>query len=116
MATPLAGTTAPPLIVTPRGVTPQDAARAYQGVDAGTAGASGAASGADFGDMLSRAVAGAVQSGHAAENQAMAAIAGGGNLTELVQAVSRAELALQTTTAIRDRVVSAYQEIMRMPM
>jgi flagellar hook-basal body complex protein FliE len=34
----------------------------------------------------------------------------------VVQAVSRAELALQTTTAIRDRVVSAYQEIMRMPI
>ena len=46
----------------------------------------------------------------------MSAIAGGGNLTEVVQAVSRAELALQTTTAIRDRVVSAYQDIMRMPI
>jgi flagellar hook-basal body complex protein FliE len=113
MATPIAGTTAPPLIVTPRGVTSQEAARAYQGADAGIAGAS---SGTEFADVLTRAVAGAVQSGHAAENQAMAAIAGGGNLTELVQAVSRAELALQTTTAIRDRVVSAYQEIMHMPM
>ena len=111
MATPLIGTTAPPLIVTPRGVSPQDAARAYQDVDGGTATA-----GADFGGMLSRAVDGAVQAGHAAENQAMTAIAGGGSLTEVVQAVSRAELALQTTTAIRDRVVSAYQEIMRMPI
>jgi flagellar hook-basal body complex protein FliE len=109
MALPPAGSVAPPLIVTPRGVTPQDAARAYQGVDSG-------AGGADFGGMLERAVQGAVSEGHAAENQALTAIAGGGNLTEVVQAVSRAELALQTTTAIRDRVVSAYQEIMRMPM
>jgi len=112
MALPLAGTTAPPLIVTPRGVSPQDAARAYQGVNGGTGGATGA----DFGGVLTRAMEGAVQSGHAAENQAMTAIAGGGDLTELVQAVSRAELALQTTTAIRDRVVSAYQDIMRMPI
>jgi flagellar hook-basal body complex protein FliE len=113
MTLPLAGTTAPALIVSPRGVTPQDAARTYQGVDGGIT-AQGA--GADFGGMVTRAVEGAVQAGHAAENQAMAAIAGGGNLTEVVQAVSRAELALQTTTAIRDRVVSAYQDIMRMPI
>jgi len=109
MAAPITGATAPPLIVTPRGVTPQDAVRAYQDTDGG-----GAA--ADFGGMVQRAVAGAVQTGHAAENAAMTAIAGGGNLTDVVQAVSRAELALQTTTAIRDRVVSAYQEIMRMPI
>jgi flagellar hook-basal body complex protein FliE len=112
MALPLTGTTAPPLIVTPRGVTPQDAARAYQDVDGGMA----SPTSADFGGVLSRAVEGAVQAGHAAESQAMTAIAGGGNLTEVVQAVSRAELALQTTTAIRDRVVSAYQDIMRMPI
>jgi flagellar hook-basal body complex protein FliE len=112
MAEPITGTIAPPLLVTPRGVTPQDAARAYQDVDSSSAGASGA----DFSGMLTRAVEGALQSGHEAENQAMTGIAGGGNLTEVVQAVSRAELALQTTTAIRDRVVSAYQEIMRMPI
>ena len=110
MTVPLVGSTAPPLIVTPRGVTPQDAARAYQGID------SGAAGGADFGGMVERAVQNVVSTGQAAESQAVTAIAGGGNLTEVVQAVSRAELALQTTTAIRDRVVSAYQEIMRMPM
>jgi flagellar hook-basal body complex protein FliE len=108
MAVPIAGNTAPPLIVTPRGVSPQDAARAYQEVGGG--------GGADFGGVLARAVDDAVQAGHAAENQAVAAIAGGGSLTEVVQAVSRAEIALQTTTAIRDRVVSAYQDIMRMPI
>jgi len=112
MAAPIVGTTAPALIVTPGGVTPQDAARAYQDVDGGSA----TPAGADFGGMVTRAVEGAISDGHAAENQAMAAIAGGGNLTDVVQAVSRAELTLQTTTAIRDRVVSAYQDIMRMPI
>ena len=113
MAVPIAGSVAPPLIVTPGGVTPQSAARAYQDIAGGSASPS---NGADFGGMVTRAIQGAVQAGHAAENQAMTAIAGGGNLTEVVQAVSRAELALQTTTAIRDRVVSAYQDIMRMPI
>jgi len=112
MASPITGSVAPPLIVTPGGVTPQDAARAYQDVDGGST----VPAGSDFGSMVSRAIEGAVDAGHVAENDAMTAIAGGGNLTEVVQAVSRAELALQTTTAIRDRVVSAYQDIMRMPI
>jgi flagellar hook-basal body complex protein FliE len=119
MATPLTGTTAPPLIVTPGGVSPRDAVRAYQDVDGtGTGGTStnGTSAGADFGGMVERAVEGTVSASHDAENQAMTAIAGGGNLTDVVQAVSHAELALQITTAIRDRVVSAYQDIMKMPI
>lgn len=101
----------PPLPLAPAGVSPQNAARAYQAVDAGVTGA-----GNDFGALLTRAVEGAVQSGSAAEAQAATALAGGGDLTQVVQAVSRAELTLQTATAIRDRVVQAYQDIMKMPI
>ena len=54
--------------------------------------------------------------GRQADAQSAAAISGGGNITEVVTAVSKAELALQTTVAIRDRVVQAYQDIMRMPI
>ena len=108
MAAPLGpfGNAAPPLVVTP-----QAAARAYKDIDGG-----GGAPGADFGSLLQRAAEGAVQSGQQAEAMATRALAGGGNLTEVVQAVSRAELTLQTTTAIRDRVVQAYQDIMKMPI
>ena len=52
----------------------------------------------------------------AAETQAKTAINSGGDthLTQVVTAVSRAELALQTTTAVRDRVLQAYQDIIKM--
>ena len=69
-----------------------------------------------FGQALTDALQGVVDSGHAADSQAAAGIAGTGNLTDVVTAVNRAELALQTTTAIRDRVVQAYQDIMKMPI
>ncbi len=99
-------------------VTPSGAAGAYARVQSGNPGAaSGAgATGAGFGDALSRAMQGVVDSGHQADTQSMQAIAGGGNLTEVVTAVSRAELALQSAVAIRDRVVQAYQDVMRMPI
>ena len=70
--------------------------------------------GAGFGEALGRAVQGAIGQGRAADVASSAALTGQGGVTEMVLAVSRAELALQTATAVRDRVVSAYQDVMRM--
>ena len=38
------------------------------------------------------------------------------DLSELVTAVSSAELTLNTVVAIRDKVITAYQDIIRMPI
>lgn len=75
-----------------------------------------AAGGAEFGAVLSRALEQAVELGRSADAAATAALTGQGSVTDVVLAVSRAELALQTAVAVRDRVVGAYQEIMRMPI
>ena len=96
-------------------VTPGAAARAY-GEAAGGTGAAGGAAGGDFSATLQRAIGGAVADGQAADQQAMGAISGQGNLTDVVTAVTRAELALQTATAIRDKFVQAYQDVMQMPI
>lgn len=42
------------------------------------------------------------------------AVTGKADLVDVVQAVSNAEIALESIVAVRDRVVGAYQEIMRM--
>ena len=99
----------PTLVITPSG-----AAQAYARVASGDGG-----QGADqrgFGAVLGRAIDGFVQAGHQADAQAMTAISGGGNYTDVATAVSHAELALQSAVAIRDKVVQAYQDIMRMPI
>jgi len=96
-------------------VTPSAAAQAYAKV-AGGSGASGAAGAGSFGATMQQAMEQAVQTGHAADDQATKAITSGGNLTDVVVALSHAELTLQTATAIRDRVVQAYQDIMKMPI
>jgi flagellar hook-basal body complex protein FliE len=94
-------------------VTPSTAAEAY--ARTAGAGASGDASGS-FGDAVTQALDQAVQTGHAADDQAMQALSGQGNLTDVVTAVSHAEMTLQAATAIRDRVVQAYQDIIKMPI
>ena len=50
------------------------------------------------------------------ETQSVQALTGKADLQQVVEAVTQAELSLQKVTAIRDRVISAYQEIMRMPV
>lgn len=50
------------------------------------------------------------------EAKAVEALSGRANLQQVVEAVTEAELSLQKVTAVRDRMISAYQEIMRMPI
>ncbi|TCP61192.1 flagellar hook-basal body complex protein FliE [Rhodovulum bhavnagarense] len=50
------------------------------------------------------------------ERTAMAAMTGGADPHALVQALTQSELAVETAVTIRDKVVEAYQEILRMPV
>ena len=47
---------------------------------------------------------------------AMQAMTAGADPHALVQALAQTELAVQTAVTVRDRVVEAYQEILRMPV
>jgi flagellar hook-basal body complex protein FliE len=93
-------------------VTPASAANAYARVQSGGSDASSDQGG--FGSAIASAVQGVLDAGHNADAQSMQAIAGKGNLTELATAVSRAQLAMQTALAVRDRVVQAYQDVSKM--
>lgn len=50
------------------------------------------------------------------EQTAMAAMTGGSDPHALVQALAQTELAVETAVTVRDKVVEAYQEILRMPV
>lgn len=101
------------------------AANAYasvQGITQGLGGARpglGAAGGSerpDFGALVQSAVGSVAQAGQAAEAQAAAAAAGRADVVDVVTAVAESEAALQTLVAVRDRMIQAYEEIMRMPV
>jgi len=81
------------------------ALKVYQSVDGGALPAAPDNDGS-FANLLGRALDGAIATGHQADAQT----------AQVVTAVSRAELALQTTTAVRDRVLQAYQDIIKMPI
>ncbi len=92
------------------------AAAAYAAQSGGAPAATGTEQQGGFGGVLSRAMESAVELGRSADAASTQALMGQGSVTEAVLAISRAELALQTTVAVRDRVVAAYQDVMRMPI
>jgi flagellar hook-basal body complex protein FliE len=51
-----------------------------------------------------------------AEQTAQAAMVGKADPHALVEALSQSELAVEAAVAVRDKVVEAYQEILRMPV
>ena len=88
---------------------------------AGAAGAEAAAAATppgrtDFATMVTDALGSMRDATATAETQATAAIQGDTPLHDVVAAVSNAEMTLQTVVAVRDRVIAAYQDIIRMPI
>ncbi|MCG8442290.1 MAG: flagellar hook-basal body complex protein FliE [Caulobacterales bacterium] len=96
------------------------ALKAY-GQAANVAGASGSSPAGEggatnFSDMVASAVADTEMQLKTAEQAAMKGATGEAPIIDVVTAVSAAELTLETVVAVRDEVVRAYQEIMRMPI
>lgn len=69
-----------------------------------------------FETFLQGQLEGAADTMRAGEAESIRALTGRADLQQVVEAVTQAELSLQKVTAVRDRVISAYQEIMRMPI
>jgi flagellar hook-basal body complex protein FliE len=91
------------LALAPSGVTP-------------TPGAAGAADGASFGDSLSDLL-GSVDKSAGEANDAVAKMLNGtGDANEAVVAMQKSDLMLQLTVQVRNKLVQAYQDVMRMPV
>lgn len=74
------------------------------------------ADGPDFGEVLKHTIQETVAASKNAETQMANHTVGKAELVDVVTAVSSAQASLETVMAIRDQVISAYQEVMRMPI
>ncbi len=68
----------------------------------------------DFGQMLTQVTNDAVGSLKSGEATAISGLQGKATVQQVVEAVSNAQSSLQTALAVRDKAVSAYQDITRM--
>ena len=73
-------------------------------------------SGPDFAQILADTVQSTVETGNRADQMSMQMLNGQANIVDVVTAVSETELAIESMVSIRDKVISAYEEIMRMPI
>ena len=93
-----------------------DAAKIAQNA-AGSIGNAAAPTGDNsFMNMVTDSLQGAMQTGREAEELSLKQISGEADLKDVVTAVANAEHTLSTVVAVRDKVLSAYQEILKMPI
>lgn len=72
--------------------------------------------GASFSQLVENQLTDLIDTQKVAETAKMNAVTGTGDITDLVTAIANAELALNTIVTIRDKAISAYQDIIRMPV
>lgn len=72
--------------------------------------------GPDFAKMLAQSVQGVVDTGKASDAMTMDMVNGKADVVDMVTALSKTEIAIEGMVTVRDRVISAYEEIMRMPI
>ncbi|KAB2886076.1 MAG: flagellar hook-basal body complex protein FliE [Albidovulum sp.] len=71
---------------------------------------------ADAAGGFAQALGGLADTLKAGEATARSAMTGGADPHALVEALAASELAVETAVTLRDKVVEAYQEILRMPV
>ena len=79
-------------------------------------GAASATGGGSFGDMLSSAIQDNIGTLKKGEAAMVGGAKGTADITDVVGSVQSAMQTLETVTAVRDKVISAYQDVLRMPI
>lgn len=74
------------------------------------------ASETSFASVLKDALGTVGEMGRKSDAQTRAAANGKANMVDVVTAVSETEVAIDAVVAVRDKVIAAYEEIMRMPI
>ncbi|MCS3731949.1 MULTISPECIES: flagellar hook-basal body complex protein FliE [Bradyrhizobium] len=90
-------------------------ARVLENSGAG-AGKGSEASGQSFASLLKDAVGSVMESGKKSDAQTVAMAAGKANVMDVVTAVADTDVAVSTLVSVRDRVIAAYEDIMKMPI
>ncbi len=100
-------------------IDPTSAAAAYAKIAQGAAAPASNGDkpeGLNFSELVKEAIGQVVETGHASEQKMTEAVNGQAPLIDVVTAVTTAEMTLETVTAVRDRMIAAYQDVVKMPI
>ena len=102
--------------------TPSAAAQAYASLarlsdpTALGKGAGEGSAGPSFGTLLKDAIGALNQTSRNSDAQTQAMAVGKANIVDVVTAVAETEVAIDAVVSVRDKVIAAYEEIMKMPI
>jgi|SRR5947209_6348596 len=74
------------------------------------------AGGPSFGAVLKDAIGSVMDAGRKSDAQTLAMASGKANVMDVVTAVAETDVAVSTLVSVRDRVIQAYEDIMKMPI
>ena len=66
--------------------------------------------------MLKDAIGSVLDAGRKSDAQSIAMASGKSNVMDVVTAVAETDVAVSTLVSVRDRVIQAYEDIMKMPI
>ncbi|MEQ8345252.1 MAG: flagellar hook-basal body complex protein FliE [Sneathiellaceae bacterium] len=69
-----------------------------------------------FSELVTQAISDTAGAVRQSEKGVVNVVTGKAEIADVVTAVNNAEMALDTVVAVRDKIISAYQEILRMPI
>ena len=72
--------------------------------------------GPSFGAVLKDAIGSVADAGRKSDAQSMAMTSGKANVMDVVTAVAETDVAVSTLVSVRDRVIAAYEDILKMPI
>ena len=75
-----------------------------------------ATAGPSFSALLKDSVGSVLEAGRKSDAQTMAMASGKANVMDVVTAVADTDVAVSTLVSVRDRVIQAYEDIMKMPI
>ena len=97
---------------------PTVAANAYASaariLETAGAGKGSEADGTSFGAVLKEALNGVLDTGRKSDTQTVAMASGKANVMDVVTAVAETDVAVSTLVSVRDKVIQAYEDIMKM--
>ena len=70
--------------------------------------------GPTFGEVLKDAIGSVMEGGRQADTQTSAMATGKSNVMDVVTAVAETDVKISTLVSVRDKVISAYEDIMKM--
>ncbi len=83
-------------------------------LDTGATGKGADGAGPSFSAVLKDAVGGVMEAGRKSDAQTVAMASGKANVMDVVTAVAETDVAVSTLVSVRDKVIQAYEDIMKM--